>query len=94
MENMKGRKMFKISRLRLGLSQVRFAKMLGLPRTTYQSYETNRRKPSKIKEKQIRKKIKEIERRLKALDNNPAKPLIYLLDVLILVSVLALLWGL
>ena len=86
--------MFKFSRLRLGLTQVRFAKMLGLPRTTYQSYEHNRIKPSKAKEKEIRRKIKEIQRRLDALDNHPAKPLIYLLDIIILASVLALLWGL
>ena len=86
--------MFKFSRLRLGLSQVRFAKMLGLPRTTYQSYEHNTRKPPKDKEKEIRRKIKEIQRRLDALDSNPAKPLIYLLDMIILGSILALLWGL
>ena len=86
--------MFKFSRLRLGLSQVRFAKMLGLPRTTYQAYEKGRRKPKKTKEKEIRRKIKEIQRRLDALDNNPAKPLIYLLDMIILASVLALLWSL
>jgi transcriptional regulator with XRE-family HTH domain len=82
--------MFKFSRLRLGLSQVRFAKMLGLPRTTYQSYEHNRRKPSKAKEKQIRKKIKEIERRLKKLEKKSPNYLVFLIDIL--VFLLTLLW--
>lgn len=85
--------MFKLARLKLGISQTRFAKLLGLPRTTYQSYEANRRKPPKIKEKEIRKKIAEIERRLNKLDNPIHQHLIYILDLLIFVSVLALIWG-
>lgn len=61
--------MFKRIRKRLGLSQVKFAKLLDLPRATYQSYELNRRKPSKAKEREIRKKIKEIQKSLNKLEN-------------------------
>lgn len=86
--------MFKISRLRLGLTQVRFAKLLGIPRTTYQSYEKNRRKPSKKKEKEIKNKIKEINRRLDALNDDPCKGLIYLYDMIIFFTVLLLILSL
>lgn len=81
--------MFKISRIKLGLTQVKFAKLLGIPRTTYQSYEKGRRKPSKAKEKEIKRKIKEIHKRLDALDNNPVDSLIYIFDILILLAVLS-----
>lgn len=81
--------MFKFSRIKLGLTQVKFAKLLGIPRTTYQSYENNRRKPSKAKEKEIKRKIKEIHKRLDALDNNPVDSLIYIFDILILLAVLS-----
>ena len=95
---MKGRKMFKRFRLKLGISQTRFAKLLGLPRTTYQCYENGRRKPSKIKEKEIRKKIKQLEKRIDSLDDgidiNVAKYLIYLLDIVIFAFALIVLWGL
>ena len=84
--------MFKRFRLKLGISQTRFAKMLGLPRTTYQSYETGRRKPNKAKEKEIKNKILEIERRLNKLDKQTPDYLIYLLDIVIFVSVLYVLW--
>lgn len=84
--------MFKLARLKLGLTQVRFAKLFGLPRTTYQSYETGRRKPTVIKEKEIRKKIAEIERRLNKLDKQIPDYLIYLLDIIIFVSALFILW--
>ena len=86
--------MFKKFRLKLGITQVRFAKLLGIPRTTYQSYENNRRKPSKDKEKEIRRKIKEIHRRLGALDNNNIDSLIYLFDMLILLAVLSIILSL
>lgn len=85
--------MFKRFRLKLGISQTRFAKMLGLPRTTYQSYEKGRRKPSKQKEKEIRDKICEIERRLNRLDKQTPQYLIYILDILIFASALFILWG-
>ena len=85
--------MFKRFRLKLGISQTRFAKMLGLPRTTYQSYEKGRRKPSKAKEKEIREKICEIERKLNRLDKQTPQYLIYILDILIFASALFILWG-
>lgn len=85
--------MFKQVRIKLGISQVRFAKLLGLPRATYQSYETGRRKPTVRKEKEIRRKIAEIERRLNRLDKEPTNCLIYILDVMILVIVLYYIWG-
>lgn len=75
--------MFKRIRKRLGLSQVKFAKLLDLPRATYQSYELNRRKPPKIKEKEIRKKIKEIEKSLNKLDNKDDMCLKLLIDIII-----------
>ena len=84
--------MFKRFRLKLGISQTRFAKLLGLPRTTYQCYENGRRKPSKRKEREIRKKIKEIEARINKLDKQTPDYLIYLLDILIFVSALYVLW--
>jgi DNA-binding XRE family transcriptional regulator len=90
---MKEIKMFKRFRLKLGISQTRFAKMLGLPRTTYQAYEAGRRKPNKTKEKEIKNKILEIERRLDKLDKQVPDYLIYLLDILIFVSALYILWG-
>lgn len=86
--------MFKKFRLKLGITQVRFAKLLGIPRTTYQSYENGRRKPSKDKEKEIRRKIKEIHKRLDALDNNNIDSLIYLFDMLILLAVLSIILSL
>ena len=90
--------MFKFSRIKLGFSQRKFAKLLGLPRTTYQSYENGRRKPSKTKEKEIRKKIKQLEKRIDSLDEgldiNVAKYLIYLLDIVIFAFALVILWGL
>ncbi len=85
--------MFKRFRIRLGISQTRFAKLLGLPRTTYQCYEYGSRKPSPEKEKEIRRKIKEIERRLNKLDKHTDNYLIYLLDLLMLLGVLYLIWG-
>lgn len=85
--------MFKKIRLKLGISQTRFAKMLGLPRTTYQCYENGRRTPTPDKIKEINKKIQEIERRLNKLDKPIHQHLIYILDLLIFVSVLALIWG-
>lgn len=84
--------MFKRFRLKLGISQTRFAKLLGLPRTTYQCYENGRRKPSIEKQKEIKCKIKEIERRLNKLDKQTPDYLIYLLDILIFVSALYVLW--
>lgn len=85
--------MFKRFRLKLGISQTRFAKMLGLPRTTYQCYENGKRTPSVEKQKEIRRKIKEIERRLNRLDNNTNNFLIYLLDILLFLGVIFLIWG-
>ena len=84
--------MFKKFRLKLGITQTRFAKLLGLPRTTYQSYETGKRKPSPEKAKEIKRKILEIERRLNRLENQTSDYLIYLLDVLMFVSALYILW--
>ena len=86
--------MYKRFRLKLGISQTRFAKMLGLPRTTYQCYESGKRTPSVEKQKEIKRKIKEIDRRLNKLDNQTPDYLIYLLDILIFVSALYVLWGL
>lgn len=85
--------MLKKFRLKLGITQKRFAKLLGLPRSTYESYENKRRKPTPEKAKEIKRKIQEIERRLNKLDNQTPQHLIYLLDLLILISVLALIWG-
>lgn len=86
--------MFKRFRIKLGISQTRFAKMLGLPRTTYQCYENGKRTPSIEKQKEIKRKIKEIERRLNKLDKQAPDYLIYLLDVIIFLSALLVLWGL
>ena len=86
--------MFKNFRLKLGLSQARFAKLLGLPRTTYHYYENGKRKPSKEKQREIMQKIREIEYRLNKLDKQIPDYLIYLLDIIIFVSALYVLWGL
>ena len=80
--------MFKLARLKLGVSQTRFAKLLGIPKTTYHYYENGKRKPSKEKEKEIKLKIKEINRRLDALNYDPGKSLICLFNILIFITIL------
>lgn len=43
------------------LSQIQFAKIIGVPRTTYQSWESGRRTPSEKNRKKLHQTIKTIQ---------------------------------